>query len=85
MDGTVEAHNISFSCGHLAINIALPHGEYDWSHLKYRAFEQRSGEKKKERKKYGGRGVTTFLSSLIKSPFSSSILPVQSDTSLSCF
>lgn len=49
MDGTVEAHNISFSCGHLAINIALPHGEYDWSHLKYRAFEQRSG-KKKERK-----------------------------------
>lgn len=51
MDGTVEAHNISFSCGHLAINIALPHGEYDWSHLKYRAFEQRSGKKKKERKK----------------------------------
>lgn len=23
MDGTVEAHNISFGCGHSAINIAL--------------------------------------------------------------
>lgn len=79
MDGTVEAHNISFGCGHLAINIALPRGEYDWSHLKYQEFEQKS------EKKWGRRGVTTFLSSLIKSPFSSSILPAQSDISLSCF
>lgn len=39
MDGTVEAHNISFGCGHSAINIALPGGEYDWSHLKYQDFE----------------------------------------------
>lgn len=46
MDGTVEAHNISFSCGHSAINIAPPHEEYDWSHLKYQDFEQRSGRKK---------------------------------------
>lgn len=42
MDGTVEAHNISFGCGHSAINIALPRGEYDWNHLKYQDFEQRS-------------------------------------------
>jgi len=78
MDGTVEVHNISFSCGLLAINITLPHGEYDWSHLKNQDFEQRS-------EKNGGWGVTTFLSSFIKSPFSSSILPAQSDISLSCF
>lgn len=45
MDGTVEAHNISFGCGHSAINIALPLGEYDWSHLKYQDFEQRSEKK----------------------------------------
>ena len=38
MDGTVEAHNISFGCGHSAINIAPPRGEYDWSHLKYQDF-----------------------------------------------
>ncbi len=44
MDGTVEAHNISFGCGHSAINIALPHGGCDWSHLKYQDFEQRSEE-----------------------------------------
>lgn len=50
MDGTVEAHNISFSCGHWAINIALPRGEYDWSHLKNQDFEQRS------EKKNGGAG-----------------------------
>lgn len=82
MDGTVEAHNISFGCGHLAINITLPHGEYDWNHLKYQDFQQRS-------EKNGGRVVSpyqaTFLSSLIKSPFSSSILPAESDIRLSCF
>lgn len=79
MDGTVEAHNISFGCGHLAINITLPH---DWNHFKNQDFEQRS-----ER---NGGGVVSpyqpiFLSSLIKSPLSSSILPAQSDTRLSCF
>lgn len=79
MDGTVEAHNISFGCGHSAINIAPPRAEYDWSHLKYQDCEPRSG------KKMGEPGVTTFLSSLIKSPFSCSVLPAQSDTSLSCF
>lgn len=79
MDGTVEAHNISFGCGQSAINITLPRGGYDWSHLKHRDFEQRS------EKKVGERGVTTFLSSLIKSPFSCSILAAQSDISLSCF
>lgn len=42
MDGTVEAHNVSFGCGQLAINITRPRGEYDWSHLKYKDFEQRS-------------------------------------------
>lgn len=40
-----RAHNISFGFGQSAINITLPHGEYDWSHLKNRGFEQRSGEK----------------------------------------
>lgn len=44
MDGTVEAHNISFGCGHSAINITQPHGEYDWNHLKYQDLEQRSEE-----------------------------------------
>lgn len=45
MDGTVEAHNVSFGCGQLAINITRPRGEYDWSHLKYKDFEQRSEKK----------------------------------------
>lgn len=83
MDGTVEAHNISFGCGHSAINIALLTEKNYWSRLKYQDFEQRS------EKKYGGVGVggvvTTFLSSLLKSPFSSFILPAQSDTGPSCF
>lgn len=52
MDGTVEAHNISFGCGHSVINITLPHGEYDWNHLKYQDFEQRS-------EKSGGEGGVT--------------------------
>ena len=83
MDGTVEAHNISFGCGHSAINIALPRGEYDWRRLKHRGFEAKVWEEKMEGGGGGGGGVTTFLSSLIKSPFSCSVL--QSDTSLSCF
>lgn len=44
MDGTVEAHNISFGCGLSAINIALPRAQCDWSHLKNQDFEQRSEE-----------------------------------------
>lgn len=45
MDGTVEAHNISFGCGHSAINITLLTENMIGIHLKYQDFEQRSGGK----------------------------------------
>lgn len=75
MDGTVEAHNISFSCGLLGINITLPHEENDLE--KNRDFWQRSKTKPEE--KNGWWSSFHLLSS--QPP----VLAAQSDISLSCF
>lgn len=66
-----EAHNVSFSCGRRAINIA----GCDWSHLKRRGFSakvcRRGGRRaRRARWRKGRRGGVSlsFLSSLVQSP-----------------
>lgn len=57
MDGTAEAHNISFGCGRSAINMGPLVEDMIGGRWRYPRFEQRSGGIKKMREW----GVSTLL------------------------